>query len=543
MPAACGARAVPTAALLGPLLGLVVGAGCAANERPPRKQAVNVPATPAKPAAPAAPAPAPAPPAAPPAPKVVALEAREPERGPWQPSRTEPLTDAPRVYAKSRFVWIWPEASSEGQWIGFLWTGGSAKLRDPKPRPGPGCASFYAIEPRGYVCVDERRATLDPNDPAYRQALRYAPRLDGPYLHRYGESKGLRRYPSLPSPELQRQREPDYRAQMARLERARAGELPEALRGVDLEPATLAPFELAAFPQSVHEPRDRLTPRSTVAWSTEVLHEQRSFLLSADLMWVPKDRVTPYPQVLFRGVELGKEARLPLAFFKRAGRPEYVRDPNGKLVAGSTVWPRLSFVELTGGSERQDGELYLETKKPGVYVKQADAVLPVPRKTTPWGEAVGQPAAPAERRRSWIEVSILGGWLIAFENTEPVFVTLMSPGKGGPPQPGRELLETASTPTGRFTINGKFASATMVAPDELVHSDVPWTQNFSGPYAIHGAYWHDDWGYPKSGGCINLSPIDGKWLYEWTDPPAPEGWHGTRWLPSLGPATMVVIHE
>jgi hypothetical protein len=471
------------------------------------------------------------------------LEAGEPEREPWQPSRAQPATDAARVYAKSRFVWIWPEASSEGQWIGYLWTGGSAKLRNDQPRPGPGCANWYAIEPRGYVCVDDKRATLDPNDAAYRQALAHAARLDSPYLHRYGESKGLRRYASLPSVEQQSLREADFRAQMARLERARAGEPPELLRGVDLTPASALPFELAPFPQSVHEPRDRLGPRSTVAWSTEVLHGDRSFLLSSDLMWVPKDRVTPYPKVRFRGVHLGKDARLPLAFFRRSERPQYKRDAAGRFTSSGVLWPRLSFVELTGQSEKQGDDTFLETKLAGVYVKKSDAVVPEPRKATPWGEAVGQSVAAPERRRSWIQISILGGWLIAFENTEPVFVTLMSPGKGGKPQPGRELLETASTPTGRFTINGKFTSATMVAPDELVHSDVPWTQNFSGPYAIHGAYWHDDWGYPKSGGCINLSPIDGKWLYEWTDPPAPDGWHGTRWLPSLGPATTVIIHD
>ena len=44
----------------------------------------------------------------------------------------------------------------------------------------------------------------------------------------------------------------------------------------------------------------------------------------------------------------------------------------------------------------------------------------------------------------------------------------------------------------------------MEAPDEFIHSDVPWTQNFSGAHALHSAYWHDDWGSNKSGGCINV---------------------------------------
>jgi len=84
----------------------------------------------------------------------------------------------------------------------------------------------------------------------------------------------------------------------------------------------------------------------------------------------------------------------------------------------------------------------------------------------------------------------------------------------------------------------------MVSPSDLVHSEVPWNQNFSGPYALHAAYWHDRWGELASGGCINVSPIDGRWLYEeFTEPRVPPGWHGVRWLPQLEPSTKLIIHR
>ena len=86
-------------------------------------------------------------------------------------------------------------------------------------------------------------------------------------------------------------------------------------------------------------------------------------------------------------------------------------------------------------------------------------------------------------------------------------------------------------------------TATMEAPNEFIHSDVPWTQNFSGPHALHGAYWHDDWGNRKSAGCVNVSPIDGRWLFYFTEPVMPEGWHGLRWLPYLEPATTFIVHQ
>ena len=72
---------------------------------------------------------------------------------------------------------------------------------------------------------------------------------------------------------------------------------------------------------------------------------------------------------------------------------------------------------------------------------------------------------------------------------------------------------------------------------------MPFIQNFSGPHALHAAYWHDAWGQPKSGGCVNLSPIDAKWLFEWTEPKVPEGWYGLRAAKNFGLATEVILHR
>jgi lipoprotein-anchoring transpeptidase ErfK/SrfK len=39
--------------------------------------------------------------------------------------------------------------------------------------------------------------------------------------------------------------------------------------------------------------------------------------------------------------------------------------------------------------------------------------------------------------------------------------------------------------------------------------------------SFHGTYWHDHFGFKRSHGCVNLSPRDSAWLYEWAD----EGTH------------------
>jgi hypothetical protein len=72
--------------------------------------------------------------------------------------------------------------------------------------------------------------------------------------------------------------------------------------------------------------------------------------------------------------------------------------------------------------------------------------------------------------------------------------------------------------------------------------DVPYVQFFEKSYALHVAYWHDVFGIARSHGCINLSPLDGRYINGWTDPQIPEGWHGVFAGPDA-PGTVVVVHE
>ena len=459
--------------------------------------------------------------------------------------REAPIDDGvPRAYAKTRFVWIRSEPDIGTDWIGFLWSGGSTKLKSKKPRPGPGCETWYAVEPRGFVCVDGRRVTLDSKDPALAALRAHGPDLSSPRPHRYGESIGLERYETLPTPEIQKARERSFEAHQKRVLAARGGESDEVLRGIDLSVSNDAPPEFPEFVRSVHEGRLRLLRRSTVAYTRDVRWGDRGFLLAGDYTWVPKDRVKPYAPVTFKGTPLAS-VKLPIAFFRGEDRPQFRRAADGNFVPTGVKFPRLGWVPLSGESVESEGVRYLELKGGDLFVKASDAVVPTPRSKTPWGDAIGSGQRISEvpkGRRSWLELSIRGGWLLAYEDTTPVYATMISAGRGGEPVEGRPTLETASTPTGSFPINGKFATATMEAPGEFVHSDVPWVQNLIGPYALHTAYWHDNWGKLMSAGCVNVSPDDAKWLYEFTDPKVPDGWHAVKWVPREGPATIVVIH-
>lgn len=341
-------------------------------------------------------------------------------------------------------------------------------------------------------------------------------------------------------------REPEFNLHQERVSRALwHADTHDSLFGLDLSAAVESPPTWPAFPNNVRELHKHLVRGSAVAWTREFNHQGRTFLLTDDLSWVPKDRVRPLPRVEFSGVHLGAEIELPLAFFRDEVRPRFQRQPDGSFAPTGQVYERLSWVQLTGAQASAPDSEYLETRN-GDWVRSFDAVVPTPRPNTPWNAPVGRTDTTGHApkgRATWLQVSLRGGWLIAYEGTSPKFVTLVSAGRGGPPRGSRPVASTASTPTGWYRITGKFVTSTMIAPDQLVHSAVPWAQNFSGPYSLHSAYWHDGWGYGKSGGCINLSPADSFFLFHFTEPSIPAGWHGLRWSPELEEASWLLIEK
>ena len=111
-------------------------------------------------------------------------------------------------------------------------------------------------------------------------------------------------------------------------------------------------------------------------------------------------------------------------------------------------------------------------------------------------------AAPADGYR-WIEVNLSTQMLTAWQGDVAVMHTYISSGLGATP-----------TVTGRFSIGRKYSSQRMVGPGYDLPG-VPWVMYFYGGYAIHGAYWHNNFGRPMSHGCVNMSIGDSQMLYNW----------------------------
>jgi len=74
-------------------------------------------------------------------------------------------------------------------------------------------------------------------------------------------------------------------------------------------------------------------------------------------------------------------------------------------------------------------------------------------------------------------------------------------------------------------------------PEEWHIEEVPFVLAFHGAEALHGAFWHDGFGSPRTHGCVNLSLADASWLFAWMPPPLPRGWHAI--LPRAGLRVLV----
>lgn len=481
-----------------------------------------------------------------------------PPTDPWPPALADPpavSAGADRIYSKIRLLWIHPKPAPTKSWIGYLSLGDSVRVKggsaaqariDEGATDGRACQQWYAIEPRGYVCAGDQ-ATLDASDPLVVELSRAAAKPDSPWPYHYGESLFTPVYPKVPTAAEQRRAEPGLQQHLDRVQRAREAESPDEraalapdLVGVPLEPAGMpAPpaVELHPLGRAI---QTRVFPGSTIAYTARFDAAGRTWLRTWDWGVVPQDRVRPYPESAFQGVALGADRSLPLAFFRERPRPKYRRGGSGGMSDSGERWPRQGWVGLTGQGEQVAGARYLETTEPGIYCLADDATVIERAPRLP-----PNIDSRTSGRRSWLDISVLGGWLVAYEGAVPVYATLISPGRGGVPYPNIDPIETASTPVGQFTVTGKFLTATMVSSSDanVVHAEVQYTQNFSGPHALHGAYWHDDWGEKKSGGCVNLSPIDARRVFAWTEPELPPGWHGMRWRPGMSDSTVIRIHR
>jgi len=142
---------------------------------------------------------------------------------------------------------------------------------------------------------------------------------------------------------------------------------------------------------------------------------------------------------------------------------------------------------------------------PGPYVPAAHMRRIDPSELTPLSPGVTD---------KHIEVNLEAQTITAFENGYAVLVSRVASGYGEnftPPGTHRVL---SKTPASRMTGG--------IGDDFYDLPGVPFPTYFTrGAAAIHGAYWHNDFGRPRSHGCLNVSAPVARWFWRWTEPSAP----------------------
>ncbi|MDW8246258.1 MAG: L,D-transpeptidase [Sandaracinaceae bacterium] len=398
------------------------------------------------------------------------------------------------------------EPSSDSIPMGWLRLGGHVRLaRDPLIRPD--CQSgWYRIHPKGHVCAGAG-LSIGENITASEALLRAAKRDSVlPYRYLFVKESQTPEWYQLPSREDQRAAEAHAlryleflrQGKLELAERLRAGKLPN-------EPPPLP--QVARF----------LEHGFFVASNGVEIRAKRRFVRTIRGTYVKEAQLEERQGSSFAGVELGQGIGLPQAWVIRTGRPLMleVQGESMRLIEDPSLppIPRLTRVEWLQ-RQRIGGQIYH-------VIRAANGEE---RYLRDWYVAVAERIPPPRRIAQdevWVHVDLSSQTLVVYRGSEPIYATIVSTGT-----PNHE------TPTGEFTIRRKMVSDTMAdsggatGEDNYRIEEVPWTQYFEKSIALHGAFWHSQFGIPRSHGCVNLSPKDARWLFEHTLPEVPEGWHG-----------------
>lgn len=162
----------------------------------------------------------------------------------------------------------------------------------------------------------------------------------------------------------------------------------------------------------------------------------------------------------------------------------------------------------------EDGEIWYRIDddkwKIRYYVKATHLRLVTPEDIAPLSPEV----PPSEKK---LEIRLPEQAVIAYEYGQPVWMARTATG-------ARFRDGDYRTPVGTYMSNRKRPSRHMAAGDGADANSydlpgVPWVcYLMENGISFHGTYWHNNFGRPRSHGCVNLSTQHALWVYRWTNP-------------------------
>lgn len=201
----------------------------------------------------------------------------------------------------------------------------------------------------------------------------------------------------------------------------------------------------------------------------------------------------------FQGVEVLRQPERPFGWI--VGRKDIIpsREPAGEPDPLFAPLHRYDFFEVYEASVDAEGWVWYNIGD-GRWIKQTEVSLV---DVSPRPEGVGE-------NEFWSEVDLYEQSFAAYEGDRMVYATLISSG-----------LNRWPTREGLFQVFESYKKTKMSGAEGKVDyyfvEDVPYTMYFDEvmEIALHGAYWHDRFGYKHSHGCVNMPPLDSEWVFNW----------------------------
>ncbi len=480
---------------------------------------------------------------------------------------------------------VYARAEHAKKILGYIRLGGKVPVEPALLKDGGSkcSAGWYHLVDGGYVCA--KWGTLDLNNPQVKLGIT-SPALEDvlPYKYAFNTAHGTPLYKSVPSKEEMLKYEPYLEAAKRakkKAERAKEKEEAEASGGGSapsedakqaeptdegagdkagaiakaeavgiLEDAGAPPPEEKPWWQQASDKskplKIKLSDLEQDSDSTIAKRMVKGFFVAVDKpfgwngrSWykttgglvAPSDRMVIIKPPSTQGIDFPEGVK-QIGFITATKASKYDFDADQKKVSVNGTAPRFTAVGLTGATITSKTIVYRQTTE-GWWMKAIDGT---------YTEPGARPAdlAPSEK---WIDVNLTRKTMVALEGDKPIFAMLISPGKKS-----SNKEKDHATIQGTFRIREKHIAVTMdgdgKAASDLPYSieDVPFVQYFEGSYALHGAFWHNNFGHDMSHGCVNLSPLDAKRVFFWSEPHLPRGWHAV-WSTPENRGTLVVVHE
>lgn len=217
----------------------------------------------------------------------------------------------------------------------------------------------------------------------------------------------------------------------------------------------------------------------------------------------------------FQGVRIQTQPERPFGWVVQDFTPS--SEPDGEPDERFMRLTRFTFFEVYDAVTADDGWIWYDIGD-GRWMRQTFASLVDVNRRPP---AVG----PDE---FWTEVDLYEQTFAAYEGDRMVYATLISSG-----------LNRWPTREGLFQVWDRWVERKMSGAEGRVDyyfiEDVPHTMYFDEMLgiALHGAYWHDRYGYKHSHGCVNMPPYDAEWTFNWSKAAPNDLW---VWVHTSDPA-------